>query len=85
MVNLEEIVIQPQNNSSIPSTPENSNYSNLDNMVNNNNTFHGGFLIGLLGGLIILGCLLPLYKIRPLKSNSKSKLAPIQQTATLIK
>lgn len=82
MINLEEIVIQPQNNSSIP---ENSSYSNLDNMINNNNTFHGGFLIGLLGSLIVLGCLLPLCKIRPLKSNSKSKLAPIQQTATLIK
>lgn len=54
-------------------------------MINNNNTFHGGFLIGVLGGLIILGCLLPLCKIRPLKSNSKSKLAPIRQTATLIK
>lgn len=82
MINLEEIVIQPQNNSSIP---ENYSYSNLDNMINNNNTFHGGLLISLLGGLIVLGCLLPLCKIRPLKTNSKSKLAPIQQTATLIK
>lgn len=87
MINLEEIVTTPQNTQTQNNSliPENSSYSNLDDMINNNNTFHGGFLIGLLGGLIILGCLLPLYKIRPLKSNSKSKLAPIQQTATLIK
>lgn len=84
MINLEEIVTTPQEkNTDI--IINNSNHNNLDNMINNNNTFHGGFLIGFLGGLIILGCLLPLCKIRPLKSNSKNKLAPIQQTATLIK
>lgn len=75
MINLEEIVIQ---------TPNNSSFNNLDSMINNNNTFHGGLLIGLLGGLIILGCLLPLCKIRPLKSSSKSKSTPIQQTAFII-
>ena len=69
----------------INSIPNHSSFNNLDSLINNNNTFHGDLLIGLLGGLIILGCLLPLCKIRPLKSNSKSKLAPIQQTATLIK
>ena len=69
----------------INSIPNHSSFNNLDSLINNNNTFHSDLLIGLLGGLIILGCLLPLCKIRPLKSNSKSKLAPIQQTATLIK
>lgn len=87
MINLEEIVITPespqtQNNSLIPT---NSNYNNLDNMINNNNTFHGGFLIGLLGSLIVLGCLLPLCKFNRQKSTNNNKLAPIQQTATLIK
>lgn len=80
MINLEEVVEAPQtqNNSLIPS-------NNLDNMVNNNNTFHGGLLIGVLGGLIILGCLLPFLKLSRLKTKPNDKLTPIQQTATLIK
>lgn len=79
MINLEEIVEAPQtqNNSLIP--------SNSNNMINNNNTFHGGFLIGFLGGLIILGCLLPFLKLKKLKNRPSNKLAPIQQIATLIK
>lgn len=80
MINLEEIVTTHQKQSST----NNSNYNNLDNMVNNNK-FHGGFLIGILGGLIILGCLLPFLKLKALKTKANTKSAPIQQTATLIK
>lgn len=67
-------------------TQENNNITNnSNNMINNNNTFHGGLIIGLLGSLIVLGCLLPLCKLKSLKKPSNNKLAPLQQRATLIK
>lgn len=65
----------------------NADILNVDNniMINPNNNFVGSGLIAILGLLIILGCLLPLLKLKRNKQDSNLNTAPLQQTATLIK